>query len=45
MLVVNESLKKGFMLEGILRNEFRIETNELINVVYYEKLNTIANNV
>jgi len=37
--------KKGFILEGILRKEFRIETNELINVEYYGKLNTIANTV
>ncbi len=27
--------KKGFALEGVLRNDFRIETNELVDVAYY----------
>nr|WP_321231628.1 GNAT family protein [uncultured Psychroserpens sp.] len=31
--------KNGFVLEGILRREFRIETNEIIDVEYYGKLN------
>jgi ribosomal-protein-serine acetyltransferase len=30
--------KKGFALEGILRNDFRIETNDLVDVAYYGKL-------
>ncbi len=38
------AIKNGFLLEGILRNEFRIETNELINVEYYGKLNPITYN-
>lgn len=27
--------KKGFVLEGVLRNDFRTETNELVDVAYY----------
>lgn len=27
--------KKGFALEGVLRNDFRIETNDLVDVAYY----------
>lgn len=32
--------KNGFEKEGILRKEFRIETGELIDVVYYGKIKT-----
>ena len=31
--------KNGFEKEGVLRKEFRIETGELIDVLYYGKLN------
>ena len=30
--------KKGFKLEGTLRKEYRIETGQLIDVEYYDKL-------
>ena len=33
--------RKGFVLEGVLRKEFRLETNELVDVEYYGKFNTI----
>ena len=32
------ALKNAYLLEGTLRNEFRIETGELIDVEYYGKL-------
>ena len=34
------ALKNGFVKEGLLRNEFRIETGALIDTVYYGKIRT-----
>ena len=34
------ALKNGFVKEGLLRNEFRIETGALVDTVYFGKIRT-----
>lgn len=37
---IRVAVKNDFMLEGTLRNEFKIETGDLIDLCYYGKLQT-----